>query len=68
MVGLIESSHRLWGFISQTHGKQEVGIHENSWLSFVDATIVVIVLVRAHGSCAMNDYCILLGLCEGVKP
>jgi hypothetical protein len=50
MFGLIESSNRLWGFISQTRGKQEVGIHEDSWLSFVDATIVTIVPARVHGS------------------
>jgi hypothetical protein len=50
MVGLIESSHKLWGFISQTCGRQEVGIHENSRLSFVDVIIVIVVLMKAHGS------------------
>jgi hypothetical protein len=55
-VGLTKSSHRLWGFISQTCGRQEVGTHEDSWLSFVDATIDVNVLVRVNGSGAMDGY------------
>jgi hypothetical protein len=74
MIGLIERSLKLaWGIISQTCGKQEVGIHEDSWLSFVDVIIITIMLVKAHGSWAMNGYyvvksCISLNLCEGVEP
>jgi hypothetical protein len=55
-VGLTKSSHRLWGFISQTCGKQGVGTHEDPWLSFVNATNDAIVLARVNQGGAMDGY------------
>jgi hypothetical protein len=71
-IGFIEGSHILWGFIAQTCGRQEVGVYEDTWLSSIDATIVVFVLARGNGSGAMNGYyvvesCILSHLCEDLE-
>jgi hypothetical protein len=72
MTKVNEASHRLWGFIGWTCWRQQIGIHEIPWLSYVNVISVTFVLVRT-GSVKVTDgnYEVqshfLTSLCEGLK-